>query len=143
VGAVRRLVPVVGACVAALAVSGAAAGAVPARPTAVPDCVGKPTVRPSEIVLACADAGLGVRGLRWLGWGDPTAAGIGTASANDCTPDCAAGHFHTYRAVLLLGGRQRCGAATAYRTATVAIVGEPPPAWSTAAEATYPLRCAG
>jgi hypothetical protein len=105
--------------------------------------VGKPTVRPSEIVLACADAGLGVRRLRWLGWGEPTAAGIGTAFANDCTPNCAAGHFHTYRAVLLLSGRQRCGTATAYRTATVAIVGKAPPAWWTAAGATYPLRCVG
>ncbi len=70
------------------------------------------------------------------------AAGVGTAFANDCKPYCAAGHFHTYRAVLLLNGTQSCGGKTAYRTATVAIVGTPPPAWQTAADATYPLRCA-
>ncbi len=30
-------------------------------------------------------------------WGEPaTAGGTGSASANDCTPYCAAGHFHTY-----------------------------------------------
>ena len=78
----------------------------------------------------------------WLGWGSAVAAGVGTAFANDCTPNCAAGHFHTYRAVLVLSGSQRCGGDLAYRTATVAIVGSPPAAWSTAADATYPLRCA-
>jgi len=108
----------------------------------VPNCLGKPTVKPAQVVLACADAGLGVRGLRWLGWGEPTAAGLGTAFANDCTPTCAAGRFHTYRAVLLLSGTQQCGGKVAYRTATVAIVGEPPSAWKTPADATYPLRCA-
>jgi|SRR5690242_1861374 hypothetical protein len=113
-----------------------------AGPTVSLDCLGKPTVKPSEVVLACADAGLGVRHLRWLGWGRPTAAGVGGAFANDCTPTCAAGHFHTYRAVLLLDGVQTCHGKTAYRTATVAIVGEPPAAWRSAADAVYPLRCA-
>ena len=93
------------------------------------------------MVLACADAGLGVRGLHWLGWGAPTAAGLGIAYANDCAPTCAAGHFHTYRAVLLLSGSRDCGGRVAYRTATVAIVGRPPDAWATPADATYPLRC--
>jgi hypothetical protein len=94
------------------------------------------------VILACADAGLGVRKIVWLGWGQPVAAGVGTAFANDCTPTCAAGHFHRYPAVLLLSGRQRCADKIAYRKATVAIVGESPPAWRTVADATYPLRCA-
>lgn len=112
------------------------------KPTVSLTCLGKPIVKPSEVVLACADAGLGVRSIVWLGWGQPVAAGVGTAFANDCTPTCAAGHFHTYRAVLLLSGTQRCGGKIAYRKATVAIVGEPPRAWTTVADATYPLRCA-
>jgi hypothetical protein len=120
--------------------AGSAGGAT--GPTVSLDCLGKPTVRPPEVVLACADAGLGVRRIRWLGWGQPTAAGVGTAFANDCTPTCAAGRLHSYPAVLLLSGAQRCHGKTAYRTATVAIVGEPPAAWKTAADATYPLRCA-
>jgi hypothetical protein len=111
-------------------------------PSVVPNCVGKPTVRPTEVVLACADAGLGVRAIHWLGWGQKSAAGLGTAFANDCTPDCAAGRFHSYRAVLILSGTQRCQGRVAYRTATVAVVGEPPQAWATPADATYPLRCA-
>jgi hypothetical protein len=126
--------------VAAALVAGAAA--TPPGPAVTLDCLGKPTVEPREVVLACADAGLGVRGIRWLGWGQPVAAGVGTAFANDCTPSCAAGHFHTYRAVLLLSGSQRCHGRLAYRTATIATVGTPPSAWSTRADATYPLRCA-
>jgi hypothetical protein len=110
-------------------------------PSAVPNCLGKPTVEPTEIILACADAGLGVRSLHWVGWGEPRAAGIGSAFANDCTPSCAAGRFHSYHAVIVLSGRQRCDGLTAYRTAQVAIVGSPPSAWTTVANATYPLRC--
>ena len=129
---------------AAVAVALAAAGGAgaSARPLVAPNCLGKPTVKPAEVVLACADAGLGVRGIVWLGWGQPVAAGVGTAFANDCTPTCAAGHFHTYRGVLLLSGSQRCAGRIAYKTASVAVVGEPPQAWATAADATYSLRCA-
>jgi len=125
---------------AALAVAGTAGAA--ARPTVAPNCLGKPTVKPAEVVLACADAGLGVRGIVWVGWGQAVAAGVGTAFANDCTPTCSAGHFHSYRGVLLLSGSQRCGGKIAYKTAAVAVVGSPPPAWATPADATYPLRCA-
>ena len=70
------------------------------------------------------------------------AAGVGTAFANECTPTCAAGRVHTYRAVVLLNGSQRRHGRVAYRTATVAIVGQPPAAWKTPADATYALRCA-
>jgi len=135
-----RLVASLGACLAALAAAGALHAAA-AAPSVVPNCLGKPVVMPSEVVLACADAGLGVERIHWLGWGSPVAAGLGSAFANDCSPNCAAGHFHSYRAVLLLSGSERCGNALAYRTATVAIVGQPPSAWMTAADATYPLRC--
>ena len=93
-------------------------------------------------MLACADDGLGVRAIVWLGWGRGVAAGVGTGYANDCSPTCAAGHVRTYRAVLFLSGSQRCGGRVAYRTATVAAVGAPPEAWRTAADAAYALRCA-
>ncbi len=135
----RRALAVALPVLAAASLAPLAAGA---SPRTVPDCLGRPVVKPAEVVLACADAGLGVRKISWLGWGSAVTAGVGTAFANDCTPNCAAGHFHTYRAVLVLGGSQRCAGRLAYRTAAVAIVGSPPPAWSTAADATYPLRCA-
>jgi hypothetical protein len=135
---------------AALAVStfacllaAAAFGAQGAAPSAVPNCLGKPVVEPTDVVLACADAGAGVRGIHWLGWGSPRAAGLGTAFANDCSPTCVAGHVHTYQAVLVLSGSQRCAGRSVYAEAAVAIVGRPPQAWATAADASYRLRCAG
>jgi len=42
-----------------------AAASIRSTPTVSLDCLGKPTVKPSEVVLACADAGLGVRHIRW------------------------------------------------------------------------------
>jgi hypothetical protein len=130
------------AAAAALAATPALAAVGAGSPSSVPNCLGKPVVRPAQVILACADAGLGLEKISWLGWGGPVAAGVGTAYANDCTPSCAAGHVHDYRAVLLLSGSQPCDGARAYRTATVAIVGRPPAAWATSADATYPLRCA-
>lgn len=136
----RAAVALASAC--AFAAACAAAVAAAGAPSAVPNCLGKPVVRPSQVILACADAGLGLERLTWVGWGSPIAAGIGTAFANDCTPTCAAGHFHDYRAVLLLSGNQPCEGRRVYKTATVAIVGTPPATWATASDATYPLRCA-
>jgi hypothetical protein len=54
-----------------------------------------PTVEPTEIVLACADYGERLTGLYWTSWTPTSATAIGTLVYNDCTPDCAAGHFHS------------------------------------------------
>ena len=111
-------------------------------PQAVPDCLGKPRVRPTEIVLACADANFGVRKLRWTGWGSPFAAATGVAYANDCKPYCAAGHMHTYQAVVVVSGTQQCpDGKTAYSRITVAFVGPSPYPKAKAADLVYPARC--
>lgn len=122
-----------------LAVAAAFAGG---RPQVLPDCLGKPKVRPAEVVLACADANFGVRKLKWTGWGEPFAAATGVAYANDCTPNCAAGHMHTYQAVLVVSGTQQCpGGRTAYSRVTVAFVGPSPYPRSKASDLVYPARC--
>jgi hypothetical protein len=93
----------------------------------LPDCLGKPRTEPRQVVLACADAGFGFKGLTWFGWGGKRAVALGTAYANDCKPDCAAGHFHTYPAVLIVSGSQRCpDGSRAYRTVTYAFIGRSP-----------------
>ena len=125
-----------------LSVALAAAALAGGHPQAVPDCLGKPRVRPTEIVLACADANFGVRKLRWTGWGEPFAAAIGVAYANDCTPNCAAGHMHSYQAVVVVSGTQQCpGGKTAYSRITVAFVGPSPYPKSKPADLVYPARC--
>ena len=94
---------------------------------ALPNCVGKPEVRPTEVVITCADAGITARKLRWTGWGEPFAAALGTMSVNDCKPYCAAGHFHNYSVIVVASGKQRCPDGTAaYRTVTYAYVGKGP-----------------
>lgn len=88
-----------GALAAALAacVVGSASGAgitLTTGPT-IPDCGGQ-AVAPSSLTLTCADANYGLTTMKWASWGAPKATGTGSARANDCTPNCAAGTFHSY-----------------------------------------------
>lgn len=53
-----------------------------------------PSVEPAEIVLACADYGALLEGLRWTSWTAASAMAVGTLVYNDCTPNCAEGHHH-------------------------------------------------
>jgi hypothetical protein len=53
-----------------------------------------PRYRPAAVTLTCADANLRLIALRWTGWNDRAATARGLVYANDCTPFCAAGHFH-------------------------------------------------
>lgn len=132
---------VLATAVAALVAALPSAAAVPVRPIGVVGCDGKAHAQPAEVVLACADAGAGIRKLSWIGWRAPTAVAVGTAYANDCEPSCVAGHVHTYPAVLVASGRQACHGAVAYRTLSIAVIGEPPLNWRTAPDATYTLIC--
>jgi hypothetical protein len=53
-----------------------------------------PTVKPTYIVLACADVGIVLEGLHWTSWTANEAAAVGTLVYKDCRPNCADGHFH-------------------------------------------------
>jgi hypothetical protein len=70
-------------------------------------------VRPASIVIACADANLYATRLHWRRWTATDAVATGTGHRNDCTPNCAAGHFHTFpitirlsRVVMCVPGRR-------------------------------------
>lgn len=54
--------------------------------------------RPSGIVIACADDGLGAEDMIWSNWGTSTATGQGILYENECTPaaSCGASQFSTY-----------------------------------------------
>jgi hypothetical protein len=62
-------------------------------PRVVP-CVGRPQVRPIRFVLACADENAYLTSLHWVRWSPSVGIARGIDHENDCTPDCAAGHFH-------------------------------------------------
>jgi len=81
------------------------AAAVTSVPVVV-SCGGKTQVRPGEYILACGDGGALAEGLNWAAWGSSSALASGTYALNDCTPDCAAGHFDAFPALVVLWGSQ-------------------------------------
>jgi hypothetical protein len=88
------------------------AAAVPSWPGCVPGQ--KPAVQPAKITITCADANFYVTGLRWSSWKATSASGAGTATVNDCTPNCAAGKFHTYPVTITLGQPTSCNGRTVF-----------------------------
>lgn len=74
---------------------------------------------PATFVIACADANYELTGLHWRGWGSAHATATGTARANDCTPNCAAGHFHSYRMTAVADRLMSCGKARVYDRLTI------------------------
>jgi hypothetical protein len=120
-------------------VTGTASGA--GSPTAVVGCSGKPVAEPAAIVFACGDGNFGAKGLRWIGFGAPTAAAVGTGYANDCKPYCAAGHFHDYRIVVVASAPKTCHGKLAYTTLTAAFIGPSPFPKLSAADSVYRFPC--
>jgi hypothetical protein len=110
------------------------------------DCSFKPVVEPSTFTIACADAGIGVRDLHWTSWTPKLASGHGTFWENDCTPNCAEGHFHYYPSLGVLWGSARVKGHPAerrYTRLTVIFTGKKrPPVYvlkNGKPVATYPL----
>jgi hypothetical protein len=61
-------------------------------------------VRPTYVVLACADAGSVAQDLYWMAWGGPEARAQGTLVENDCRPTCVNGTKHSYAATFRFHG---------------------------------------
>ena len=79
-----------------------------ATPPVLVGCERAAHVRPSSVVIACADGNFYFKGIRWRSWGPHGATAAGTAVVNDCTPYCAAGHFHSYAATIRLSRLVTC-----------------------------------
>ncbi len=105
------LVPVVAALAVTGLILGGSAQAAPARSAASPsqtvvfDCPGQHALaRPKSIILTCADGNAYFAKLAWTSWRPGLGSARGTLVLNDCTPYCAAGHFHRYPAIVVLWG---------------------------------------
>jgi hypothetical protein len=85
------------------------------RTTVVFDCGGAAHVRPSTMVLACADAGDTLVRLRWHGWGGERATATGSLSELTCVPSCAAGGVKYYPVSVRVAGLGLQGSRAAYR----------------------------
>ncbi len=93
----------------------------------VGDCT-KSQVRPDTIVLACADFNLELTKLRWSTFGEASAHATGQYHVNDCTPNCAAGRFHSYPIELVASAAKVCADKfDDYRHAMVTFTGKRPP----------------
>ena len=46
-------------------------------------------VKPSSVIVACADANLELTHLHWSSFGGATATATGDYTCTDCTPNCA------------------------------------------------------
>lgn len=108
---VLATVVAVGALALGLTGSASATTARPATPSltsvqmVVFDCPGqRALVEPKTFILTCADANSLLSGLSWTSWTGSLASATGTLQENDCTPYCAAGHFHSYPAIVVLWG---------------------------------------
>ena len=128
----------------AIAVLGAATAGASPTPRYVSNC-GKLAQHPHSIVLTCADANYSLVDLDWKSWGGPVSAAVGKVSANTCTPNCAAGTFHTYPVKVAALKATRCGTKLVYLKLMLAYTGARPAGhpkhenWSfTCAQATHP-----
>jgi hypothetical protein len=115
--------------IAALALAGAVA--IPALASGearrvVGNCT-KSQVRPATIIVACADDNLALTALHWVSFGGTTARASGSYHVNDCSPDCAAGHFHSYPVRVALSAAKICpDKHDDYSEATVTFTGRRP-----------------
>jgi len=82
-----------------------AGGGAPA--TLLIDCGDRAKVKPDQYTLACGDGANYLTGLHWTHWGKYTARGTGVQHANDCTPDCAHGTFHSYSVIVTVSKRKQ------------------------------------
>ncbi len=115
----RLVITVLALVVPALAITGLTLGlagsahAIPTRASVTPaqtvvfDCPGQHAlVRPKTFILTCADANSQLDNLSWTSWTPGLASATGMLEVNDCTPYCAAGHFHSYPAIVIFWGSQ-------------------------------------
>ncbi len=103
-----------GAAAAVLAISGPASAAgqqhgqpaiaAASKTPVVVNCSGKGVTKPSSYVFACADDNGYIDHVTWAAWGTSAAFASGTYVFNDCTPNCASGHFHSFPALVALWG---------------------------------------
>jgi len=87
---------------------------------------GKLEQHPAAVVLTCADANYALSGLKWSGWTLGSASATGAVRANDCTPNCAAGTFHTYKVDVVADRLDVCKGKRVYLRLTLSYPGKRP-----------------
>lgn len=65
-------------------------------------CINTIQIRPSEYILPCGDGTAYLQHLNWSAWGSSSALASGTYTLDDCTPNCASGHGHSFGVLAVL-----------------------------------------
>jgi hypothetical protein len=73
-----------------------------------------PAIKPRQVIVFCADAGVRFKQLHWSSWGGAQARGRGQAWVNDCIPFCAGGTFHRRPVRVTLDRRRYCPGRAVY-----------------------------
>jgi hypothetical protein len=112
--------------IAVLAIPSIASAAGSGRTLAI-NC-GQEQFKPKKIVVACGDGGVWLSKLKWSSWSGSQASGSGSYNANDCKPDCAAGHVHSYPVKVTLSKVKTCPSQTsrAFKQAALTYTGTRP-----------------
>jgi hypothetical protein len=100
------------------------------------NCQDSAEVKPSQFILACADAGQVLTRMTWSSW-RTTATGSGAEQVKNCTPSCAEGTISSYPVrVTLSGGTAVSGLpGEAYTTMTLNYPGSRPPRYNASGSA--------
>jgi len=74
------------------------------------ECNIRKVYKPTEIILACADAGVTLESIHWQAWGARSAHGAGLLTIHACEPDCVSSKKFTRRHVRITLDHVRHGA---------------------------------
>jgi hypothetical protein len=97
--------------------------------------------KPKRIVLSCGDAGTWLGKLKWSRWNHTQAVATGNYTANNCTPNCAAGHPQSVSVKVTLSKPKTCPGyvSPAFKQAAITYEGTRPSGAPTKFKFTCPL----
>lgn len=120
----RRLLPASSVALPALFAAGTLAAG--GHDRVVGNC-SKSQVKPTTIILACADDNTYVAHISWSSFGGAIASGSGQFYDNPCTPNCAASKDQVTPVSFSLSRPRRCpGGVDDYRRMSITFTAPPP-----------------
>jgi hypothetical protein len=85
-------------------------------------CTARGQMKARPVMMTTSgDGSLYVTGITWRDWATGTAAGAGTAHADDCTPNCAQGTYREFPATITLTSPRPWRGDMAYSRETVSV----------------------
>ena len=77
------------------------------NPISIFNCVDEYENQPSNLIITCADANMGVDNIVWKSWNNIEASGEGIFYENNCSPDCSTGRIIRQKAEIRLASIQK------------------------------------